>query len=308
MTPEPLRKRSFVANIFLSPSENRLRAGWRLSGQTMLMMVIGVISALLVVLIPGKINLTSNIKNILIETAMLTGSIFLSRVWLDKRSIASIGLNINRKMIVDLGVGFLIPFVLFSLIFFTELGAGWLSLSQFVWRGQPASTVIISLINLLAFFILVAWNEELLSRGYHLRTVASGSNLFWGMLISSAIFGVLHLANPNAENIWMVSLGIFAAGLFLAYGLIRTGQLWLSIGLHIGWNFFEGPIFGFPVSGTQSFHLLNISVKGPLIATGGNFGPEAGLVVFPVLALGMLFIFVYTRGRAGLLDKHRNIS
>ncbi|OGO80167.1 MAG: hypothetical protein A3K41_03580 [Chloroflexi bacterium RIFOXYD12_FULL_57_15] len=141
----------------------------------------------------------------------------------------------------------------------------------------------------------MAWNEELLSRGYHLQTLASGTNLFWGVLLSSAVFGALHLGNPNAT--WVSAAGIFLAGLFLAYGYLRTGQLWLSIGLHIGWNFFEGVVFGFPVSGLDIYPLTRIQVQGPEMWTGGAFGPEAGLVILPALLIGAGLIFWYTRNR-----------
>jgi hypothetical protein len=68
--------------------------------------------------------------------------------------------------------------------------------------------------------------------------------------------------------------------------------------LHIGWNFFEGPVFGFPVSGlTDMPSLLIHTVSGPEIVTGGAFGPEAGLVIIPAMALGALAIFWYTRDR-----------
>jgi hypothetical protein len=135
----------------------------------------------------------------------------------------------------------------------------------------------------------------LLSRGYHLQTIASGLNLFWGVVISSAVFGLLHLGNPNAT--WVSAAGIFFAGLYLAYGYIRTKQLWLSIGLHIGWNFFEGVVFGFPVSGLDIYALTRIKVHGPEIWTGGAFGPEAGLIVLPSLILGGFLIYLYTRQR-----------
>jgi membrane protease YdiL (CAAX protease family) len=127
-----------------------------------------------------------------------------------------------------------------------------------------------------AICLLVGWKEELMSRGYHLQTIASGTSLAWGWIISSAVFGVLHLANPHA-NLLSVA-GIILAGLFLGYAYIRTGSLWLSIGLHTGWNFFEGVVFGFPVSGLPFYTLPRISVSGPVLWTGGEFGPEAGLV------------------------------
>jgi hypothetical protein len=113
------------------------------------------------------------------------------------------------------------------------------------------------------------------------------------VVLSSAIFGVLHLGNPNSS--WVSAVGILFAGLFLAFGYLTTKQLWLSIGLHIGWNFFEGVVFGFPVSGLDIYRLTRITVQGPELWTGGAFGPEAGLIVLPGMLLGGVLIFVYAR-------------
>jgi hypothetical protein len=103
----------------------------------------------------------------------------------------------------------------------------------------------------------------------------------------------LHLGNPNAT--WVSAAGIFLAGLFLAYGYLTTKQLWLPIGLHIGWNFFEGVVFGFPVSGLDIYRLMRTTISGPDLWTGGAFGPEAGLVLLPGLLLGAALIFAYSR-------------
>jgi hypothetical protein len=92
-------------------------------------------------------------------------------------------------------------------------------------------------------------------------------------------------------------MGIFLAGVFFAYAYIRTKQLWLPIGMHIGWNFFEGVVFGFPVSGLEPYALTRITVQGPEIWTGGVFGPEAGLIVLPALILGAFLIYLYTMRR-----------
>ena len=104
------------------------------------------------------------------------------------------------------------------------------------------------------------------------------------MLLSSLWFGIAHLGNPNTDAKVFVAVGIFLAGVFLAYGYLSTKQLWLPIGLHIGWNFFEGVGFGFPVSGLDIYHLTRITVSGPELWTGGAFGPEAGLVLLPGIA------------------------
>jgi uncharacterized protein len=181
------------------------------------------------------------------------------------------------------------------LIYLAEVAAGWLTFEGFAWQTGPITNVLTGVIGSFVVFIFVGYNEELLSRGYHMQTIASGTNLFWGILISSSVFGLAHLGNPNAT--WVSAVGILFAGIFLAYGYVRTGQLWLSIGLHIGWNFFEGVIFGFPVSGLDIYRLLRHQIQGPQLWTGGAFGPEAGLIVLPALLIGSALIYLYTRKR-----------
>jgi membrane protease YdiL (CAAX protease family) len=214
---------------------------------------------------------------------------------LDKRSFVNLGLQINKRAAVDIFIGIAITFVMMGSIYLAEVTAGWLTFESFAWQNEPAVNVVTGVLTFLAVFIFVGWNEELLSRGYHLQTLASGTNLFWGVVISSSVFGLAHLGNPNAT--WVSAAGIFFAGLFLAYGYLRTGQLWLSIGLHIGWNFFEGVVFGFPVSGLDIYRLIRHQVQGPEIWTGGAFGPEAGLIVLPALVVGSVLIYFYTRDR-----------
>ena len=201
------------------------------------------------------------------------------RRWLDKRSFESLGLKLDQRTLLDILAGIGITFVQMGFIYIVMLGLGWLTFEGFAWQFDPISVVLTSVLTFFVVFIFVGWNEELLSRGYHLQTIASGINLFWGVVISSAVFGLLHLGNPNAT--WVSAAGIFFAGVYLAYGYIRTRQLWLSIGLHIGWNFFEGVVFGFPVSGLGHLRVDRINVHGPELWTGGAFGPEAGLIVLP---------------------------
>lgn len=232
------------------------------------------------------------------ETFAITISVFLVKHFLDKQPIESLGLKINRQALFDLLVGIGITFLQMGLIYLLMLIFGWVTFTGFAWDIDSIGTVLKNTLLFFAIFILVGWNEELLSRGYHLQTIASGLNLFWSIIISSAVFGILHLGNPNAT--WVSAAGIFFAGLYLAYGYIRTKQLWLPIGLHIGWNFFEGVVFGFPVSGLDIYALLKIKVTGPVLWTGSAFGPEAGLIVIPTLLLGAGLIYWYTKNRAAM--------
>ncbi len=206
-------------------------------------------------------------------------------------------MKLSRQTWIDILAGIGITFVQMGFIYIVMLGLGWLTFTGFAWQFDPINVVVTSVLTFFVIFIFVGWNEELLSRGYHLQTIASGINLFWGVVISSTVFGLLHLGNPNAT--WVSAAGIFFAGLYLAFAYIRTKQLWLSIGLHIGWNFFEGVVFGFPVSGLDIYPLTRIKVTGPELWTGGAFGPEAGLIVLPSLIVGGILIYLFTQNRNG---------
>ena len=289
----PTQERSILERIFVSPDQPRLRAGWRLLIQTILFFLFGII--IVVIAASLGLDITSIIFGNVLNFIATTASVYIARRWLDKMSFESLGLKLNQQALVDVLVGIGITVIQMGLIFVAMLALGWLRFEGFAWEFDPISTVITGVLTFLVGFILVGWNEELLSRGYHLQTIASGTNLFWGVIISSAVFALLHLANPSAS--WVSTAGIYFAGIFLAYGYIRTKQLWLPIGLHIGWNFCEGVVFGFPVSGLDIYALTRIEVTGPEIWTGGAFGPEAGLIVLPALLVGALLIYLYTANR-----------
>jgi hypothetical protein len=309
MLPTP--KRSFWKSIFLSPGEPRLRAAWRLAIQTILLLVllvglsipVGLLALTLRGGTSGTLYLTLSTA---VELVAITGSVYLARRFLDRRSFASLGLKWDRRVFPDLLAGIAITFVMMGLIYLAMSLFGWTHFTGYAWHFDPLAVVLGQLLLYLLAFTLVGWQEELLSRGYHLQTLSSGTNLFWGVVISSAIFGVLHLGNPNAT--WVSAVGIFFAGLFLALGYLCTGRLWLSIGLHIGWNFFEGVVFGFPVSGIAIYPLLRITVSGPAMWTGGAFGPESGLIVLPALAVGALLVWLYSKWRGSTTPLYNSPS
>ena len=295
--PSPTLGINILTRIFLSPDEARLRAGWRLLLQTLL---IGIINFLLggVVGILGFPELSGKwglLFRQILELIRYASSIYIARRWLDKRSFESLGLKIGRQALFDVLAGIGIIFVQMGLIYGVMSSLGWVTFEGFAWKYDALGTVLTNVSVYFVIFLLVGWNEELLSRGYHLQTIASGFNLFWAVILSSAFFGLLHLDNPNAT--WVSTVGIFFAGVYQSYAYIRTKQLWLPIGLHIGWNFCEGVVFGFPVSGLDIYALSRIQVAGPVLWTGGAFGPEAGLILLPSLIVGSMLIYWFTRNR-----------
>jgi membrane protease YdiL (CAAX protease family) len=292
--PKSKENRSFLARVFISPDEPRLRAGWRVLAQLILLVVIvffiGFLAQLLI-----QYGLNEYLGSFIVVLAITT-SVFMGRRFLDRRTFVSLGLKLNSWTLMDLLVGFAVGGLMIGLIFYLESALGWLTIEKYAWQNYPLEEVRSLMIGMLVTFIFVGWQEELISRGYLLQNLIDGLNVFWGVMISSFLFGLLHLANPNSSIAGAV--GTFLLGIFLSYAYLATRQLWLPIGLHIGWNFFEGPIFGYPVSGVDAFRLLQQSVNGPSLVTGGSFGPEAGLILLVGLVLGVGTVYAYSRFRS----------
>lgn len=298
--PPSIQPRSLFARIFFTPDERRLRSGWRLIGQSLLLLFLFVIFSAIFGVFTILLGAPTGGNLLIIGQSVtfiaITVSVYLARRYLDRRNFVSLGFSWNSLAVRDLIFGLLLAGLMLGLVYLLEWALGWLSFDDYAWQEGDVSQLILGLGGMFLVFIFGAWQEELLSRGYWLQNMEAGLNLFWGVLISSTLFGLSHLGNPNVS--WRAILGLILAGVFLAYAYLRTRQLWLPLGLHIGWNFFEGPVFGFPVSGlTINPRLLSFTIIGPDIATGGAFGPEAGLVILPVMALGALVITWYTRSR-----------
>jgi membrane protease YdiL (CAAX protease family) len=269
-----------------------------LLAQFILLQVVTTIIGIPFIIVPA-INLF--LLSLIISMITVPLSVYLARRFIDRRSFVSLGLQWNVHAIKDIWVGFWIAGVMMGVIFLVELAAGWLEYQGPGWEGESAVDFLFVLLVWGFIFLAVGIYEELLSRGYRLQNIKEGANLPTAVVVSSVIFGLEHLINPNAW--WAAGLGITASGLFLAYATLRTRQLWLPIGLHIGWNIFEGLVFGFPVSGIQLPGLIKHQVTGPDHFTGGLFGPEAGLVLLPGICIGVLFVFWYTRNRTPEKDQ-----
>jgi uncharacterized protein len=293
-------KRNLFEQLFSSPGEKRLRAGWRLLLQLVMMGIFLCIIAFPVLWFgPGKSQTWLIFFSILAECFAITVSVFYARRFIDKRSFASLGLSPDKFAIRDFLAGLGIALLMFALITIMGYLMKWVAFTSFAWQEDGFVFSAAQSLVWLGIFIMVAWQEELFSRGYWLQNIRDGLNLTWAVILSSAVFSCLHLLNPGAS--WGSTFGIFFAGLFLAFGYVVTRQLWLPIGLHLGWNLFEGVLFGFPVSGVNTYALIRITVTGPKIWTGGVFGPEAGLLLIPALILGAGLVYGY-----GHLPGNRN--
>lgn len=322
-------------NLFINPVENRLRAGWRLLVQALILLVLttafnvafGVIIAV-VAASTGQNAADPRVLMALMQTplgqifsstatlvAIVAGSLVAAR-WVDRHPFGGFGFHFSPSWWADFAFGLLLGALLMAFIFAVELASGWITVSG-TMQSQRANAgfwggIAVSVVT----FICVGIYEELFSRGYLLRNLAEGLNLrFIGpkgalliaYLVSSSIFGALHAGNPNATLI--STLNLIIAGLFLGLGFILTGELAISIGLHMTWNFFQGNVFGFPVSGMNTgASFIGIQQAGPALWTGGPFGPEAGLIGLVAILLGSLLIAAWVRMRYGKLSLAKTLA
>jgi hypothetical protein len=128
------------------------------------------------------------------------------------------------------------------------------------------------------FALLAAILEEILFRGLLFRLISKLFGTWTALVLTSALFGAAHAFNKGA-TVWSSIAIALEAGILLGAAYAATQRLWLPIGLHLGWNFTEGSIFGMSVSGGAAKEsLVHGSVHGPTAFTGGAFGPEASVV------------------------------
>lgn len=131
--------------------------------------------------------------------------------------------------------------------------------------------------------------EELMTRGFLLPILGLRWRVWIGVLLSSLVFSLLHSFNPNLTLIALLNLFLF--GLFTAFYALREGGLWGVFAFHGIWNWIQGSIYGFEISG-QAFDssiVLDLMEVGPDWLTGGAFGPEGGIIVTLVLVIGTLY-------------------
>jgi len=152
--------------------------------------------------------------------------------------------------------------------------------------------------------------EELLARLVLFRLLASAFKARTALLLSALIFGGAHLANPHASIVSAAAIAA-EAGLMLAGFYLLTGRIWMSIGVHAGWNFAQGAIFGTPVSGMPSDGSLfsgTPHASAPAWWTGGSFGPEGSLIAITVGLAAFLVTLSLMKRRSTCIPPHDNLQ
>ncbi|MCB0088655.1 MAG: CPBP family intramembrane metalloprotease [Caldilineaceae bacterium] len=219
------------------------------------------------------------IDTILSILSVILGVVAAITWWRNGQSIRKgFGLTFGVAALGDFGAGLLITFLGMAGIFLVTL---LLRATQIVGVGFDAGDML----NGILLFTVGAIYEEILFRALLLNglVVVLGGRKWVAILLSAAVFGVVHLSNPGASPI--SAFGNALGGIIYGMAFLGGRNLWLPLGLHFSWNFSQGPILGFPVSGFEFLGLIRQETVGSVLVTGGAYGPEAGLV-------GMFFRFV----------------
>ena len=192
----------------------------------------------------NKINFLLLLK--IIEFFALMFCLWLFMKFIDRKPLMSLGLKYEGFQ-QDFKFGLILGAGLIAIGFFSLFILGYVRVESFSF---PFLDIVLYFI----LFVVVAFHEEIMLRGYILRSLMESMNRYLALAISSLIFMTVHLLNPNISFLGAVNL--FLAGIVLGIYYVHKSNLWLPIGMHLTWNFFQGPIFGFEVSGIKSQSLI----------------------------------------------------
>lgn len=221
-------------------------------------------------------------------------------VSLENKSIGKMGLTDLKRSYRELIIGLALGAVTISisavvLIAFNEV--------EIKYTSTGIETIK-NLIYSLILYISVGFAEEILCRGYIMSTLKRTRNKYAVIVISSLIFAAMHLGNYGITPLAFFNLAL--VGALFGYMFMKSKNIWMCIGYHITWNYFQGAVWGFSVSGTGKKGICTITNLGENFINGGSFGAEGGIVVTIVTCLAFIFVYMYYKDKN--LDEFLNMD
>lgn len=211
--------------------------------------------------------------------------LFVKKV--EKRPFSSIGLRQSAPIPKYIKGGMIA--VIMQLIFFcTMVGLGYAKVSDvFINKGGMAVNTLGYVLLFLVLFLFQGAVEEMMTRGWVLPILSKYYGVWPAILLTSLLFGGMHLFNDHVAILPVINIVLY--GIFASLYAIHDGGLWGVFGNHAIWNWVMGNVFGFPISGTILHHisLFRTELSGPVLLTGGEFGPEGGLVITIILVVAI---------------------
>lgn len=226
------------------------------------------------------------IMQVLTDSVMILICVITWR-FIMKRPAREMGLPAAGPVKKDCCAGMLLGIVCCTIVFLITITVGGGHVVSWVPRVTVPGVIWILV------FVLVAFGEEILNRGFIMGALRRTRNIYFIMLVPSVIFGMIHLTNPNVTLLSV--LNIILVGILFSYMYIKSGNIWMCIGYHFTWNTFQGVIYGMPVSGLNIPGFITTEFIHDNILNGGGFGVEGGVLTTIVCLLGFAFVRYYYR-------------
>lgn len=278
-----------MKNIFINPELQYMRAGWRIG---IFMLILSAITIAVTAPYGLFIREYPEYKLAALQTffayVALTLSTWIMLRFVDKRPLFSVGLIFHSRWVRELFQGLLLGAGMMTTIVIVFFAGGMITIE---FRDLQTGEILLIFLNSAFLYTVVGYGEELMFRGYILQIFAEGTNRLIAALTISILFALAHARNPNVSTFGLINIGL--AGLWLSIAYYKTNALWLVIGLHISWNFFQGFVYSLPVSGMTSDkeQIGKAIVNGPEWLTGGTFGPEGGALATLMLVIAIVLIY-----------------
>ena len=294
--------------MILRNKHSEVRSGWKIFLVFLITYTLSFIISLLIgmilglaFLIWGEGTLPFDIKNIqsilssdlglMLSTSLSNGIIIISCIiiWkmFEKKKVREMGLTNFKEGYKEFILGLLFGAIAISIVAIVLLIMGNV---QFV-NSLSKPQLSISLLEGAILFVFVGFGEEILGRAYIMSVLKQTRNKWLILMISSIIFAILHLGHDGISVLAFINL--FLVGLLFGYMFMKSKNIWMPIGYHITWNYFQGYIWGFQVSGITTNGLYKIENINNNIINGGLFGPEGGLIVTIIICISFYIIYKY---------------
>ena len=203
----------------------------------------------------------------------------------------ALGISFSSGWVKHLGLGALIGSVsIGSAVLIAAMGGG---LNIAFNHDSAGIAVFQTLWTTFAIFAVGALSEETLFRGYLLQTFVRSRLMIAGVVLTSLLFAFAHNNNPGASPVSM--LNTLLAGIWFAAAYLKTRDLWFPLGIHLVWNWLQGPVFGISVSGISEFSpdpVLRSTDNGPAFLTGGSYGIEGGIACTIAIAISIALVYL----------------
>lgn len=274
----------------------RLRPIWRFFLAAMMVIFIAVGAGVVVGLVAGALGRYPSRFEALAFTSFLTLPLLLGAFKLltdlfEQKPLASVGLAFHSRWGAELSSGLVVGAAMILAVGGLERLLG---LARFSWNSAPAASLAGSGFATGAVLFAAAVNEELAFRGYPFQRLVDSLGPVGAVAVMSALFGAAHLGNP--EHTWASTLNTMLVGVPLSVAYLRTRALWLPIGIHFSWNFFQGYVLGLPVSGIALDRQLAVAqVHGAGWLTGASYGPEGGVLASALIVAATVYL-LWARG------------